>query len=95
MSGGYWNYEQERMKNFGEELMADRDPTIAAAGAHIAALGEVLHDFDWMRSADRSTDGWDDACQKMEALLGKQAVVDVVTTRLEFAVNRLSKVLAK
>jgi len=86
MSGGHWNYEDTGIGRFGETLVEDDDPAVAALGKLLIRVGQVLHDIDWFRSGDTSR--WDR--ERLLALLPPDAVIEIATERAEKALADLS-----
>ena len=86
MSGGYWNYEDQRIGDFAERLLEDDDALVRALGQHLADLGRVLHDIDWQRSGDTSS--WDRAA--LHRLLPPGAAVEAARLHAVAAVEALT-----
>ena len=76
MSGGYWNYDQNRLRDFGETLEADEDATLAATGKHLVAIADVLHAIDWIRSGDTSSERLSDHIAALQGMIGAGYVRD-------------------
>lgn len=85
MSGGHWNYEDQQIGSFGERLLDDGDPAVAALGAHLMAIAAILHDIDWYRSGDTSS--YERA--KLMALLPPASVIHMARERAEQALKDL------
>jgi len=69
MSGGHWNYEDRRLVDFGEWLMEDGQPALAALGRLLVDVADPLRDIDRVYSGDAASEDLQPALDKLETIV--------------------------
>lgn len=91
MSGGHWNYQQERLSSFAYDLSKSDSPVIQATGDLLEAIAAELNKADRFYSLDSSE--WDDA--PLAALVGNDRVLSVAVDEAKKARDEIDRLLAK
>lgn len=80
MSGGSYDYIGSKMGEAGQNLIGQPDPRRRAIGLLMKKLGKVMHDIEWVDSADRSAGSEHAAIDALLAELApRQAITEAVT----------------
>lgn len=63
MSGGHWNYEDDRLKNeiFGYDEEIKNPLGDIELSAMLLDMLKLLHEYDWYVSGDTGRERWDEA----------------------------------
>jgi len=69
MSGGHWDYEDRRLVDFGEWLMEDGQPALAALGRLLVDAAAPLRDIDRVYSGDAASADLQPALEKLETIV--------------------------
>lgn len=85
MSGGRWNYDQNRVEALGEQLQEEGNPVLRAMGCHLVSIAREIKDADWFLSCDTSHYDFG----KMAALLPDAAFKSAALAMIEDATAKL------
>lgn len=69
MSGGHWAYQQNDLRNFGQDLLEEPEATLHKLGSLFVAMSIILNRIDRCYSGDASTEEVPALLAELEGLM--------------------------
>lgn len=93
MSGGHWNYTQDKLRNFGEQLQSmEEHISVQATGKLLVEIADVLGRLDRMYCCDDSREKLPETLAELARIVGVNRAKGCAIAQIKELLSELEQI---